>query len=163
VRPVRREESRFSGDVTGIGRRAVGHPVDVASGTLFTAGREVDIRGGVALKFRRFYSTAFLDRPPGPLGNGWVCNLFQTLREDVDGFRLTGEAGGNVEFDRSSGRSLNAGACMELDPSGGEAVVTHWHYPGLSIVQYVFDKPRNDRVALLKAIRKPTGDELQLR
>ena len=149
------------------GHRAVGHPVDVASGMLFTAAREADVGGAIALRFRRFYSTALLDRPSGPLGLGWTSGLFQKLYQDLDGYRLTGEEGGIVEFDSPAAEqgnvpvSVNVAACMELELAGAEAIVTHWHYASSNVVQYVFGISSGSEAAPLMAMRNSLGGQLQ--
>jgi RHS repeat-associated protein len=151
------------------GHRAVGHPVDVATGVLFTAAREADVRGAMALKFRRFYSTALLVRPSSPLGLGWTSSLFQKLYQDLDGYRLTGEEGGIVAFDSPVAQfggvpvSVNVAACMELTLADAEAIITHWHYASANVVQYVFGIPAGSTAAPLRAIRNFLGGELQFK
>ena len=151
-----------------LGHRAVGHPVDVASGVLFTAGREVQLPGAIPLRFRRFYSTGLLDHPPSPIGYGWTCNLFLKLHKDLDGYRLVGEEGAVVEFDWSSpagedGVLRNLGACMELRATASEATVTHWHYLRSDVIHYLFNFRGNNQTAALAALRNQKGDELRFR
>jgi RHS repeat-associated protein len=150
-----------------IGRRSVGHPVDVATGALFTAARDADIRGHIPLRFRRFYSTELLERQAGPLGWGWTSNFFLTLQRDLEGYHLFGEEGDVVTFDDSltatrRGSLLNVSACMELAFVNGDAVITHWHHLSSKVIQYVFRDGFSNGISRLTAVRKMGRAELKL-
>src|SRR5262249_42123066 len=61
------------------GQQTVGHPVDVASGTVYSTHKDIDIPGKVDLTWERYYTTALLDLPSTPLGSGWTTRYFCTL------------------------------------------------------------------------------------
>jgi len=65
-----------------------GHPVDVASGKLFTDFVDLELLGPLPFKLERvWYSTSTYD---GPLGHGWHASFDMALAEDVEvvGIRL---------------------------------------------------------------------------
>ncbi|WP_394848646.1 DUF6531 domain-containing protein [Pendulispora brunnea] len=89
--------------MTGIGRRhgrvAVGHPVDVASGTFFDTQIDHVSAGIVPLSLARTYSTDFIKQenfgaaaahgPTLPFGPGWRADWQAELRKTLDGFTYT--------------------------------------------------------------------------
>nr|BDT35520.1 DUF6531 domain-containing protein [Myxococcus sp. MH1] len=150
------------------GRRAVGHPVDVASGVQFTAAHDVEIWGTVPLIFRRTYSTDLLDQPASILGRGWLHNLDARLSRDLEGFRFVGHGGLEVFFDDPSGRLdtgaslFNLGDSMELRREGDRLVVYHWHDLETDVQRYVFSADDGDPM-LLRALEIPSGHGLLLK
>ncbi len=71
------------------GQRSVGHPVNVATGVLHLARRDVSIGGRIALSWDRLYSTGVLSSSGiSPLGLGWMNRYFTTLTKDEGQFRL---------------------------------------------------------------------------
>ena len=68
------------------GKVSVGHPVDVATGTVYSTYKDISIPGKVELTWERRYTTALLDIPQTPLGPGWT-NRWCT------GCRVSGTAG----------------------------------------------------------------------
>lgn len=110
------------------GRVAVGHPVDVATGTVFN--EELDLLSGgvLPLAFRRFYSTALLDRG-GVLGPGWRHNFEITLRQTLDGISFEDYDGATTLFVRaqlelpSRGKLYALGDGIELSGTLDEPVI----------------------------------------
>ena len=151
------------------GQVAVGHPVDVASGIFFTARHDIEIPGEISLIWRAFYSTASLDRQPGPMGPGWSSQFDQTLRSDLDGYTwddieshevFIDDAGSTLSAD---GRILVAGSAVELRRRGALYDVLHWHSDGESILRYVFRPSRNSSLMLLEAVEDLAGNQLRVR
>ena len=79
-------------------KTAVGHPVDVGSGAVFTASIDIEFTGRPALRWRRFYSTA--SRQSGPLGFGWSTRFGMRAEERDDNICIIGEEGHTHEFPR---------------------------------------------------------------
>ncbi|HKX29151.1 MAG TPA: RHS repeat-associated core domain-containing protein [Blastocatellia bacterium] len=71
------EGSRLRNDLCVI----TGHPVDVASGRVFTAQTDFDLPGRVPIDFTRAYDTSAIDYA-GPLGRGWIHSYDIHLWED---------------------------------------------------------------------------------
>jgi RHS repeat-associated protein len=123
---------------------AVGHPVDVASGTLFHDFTDFLIRGSVPLSFGRRYSTALIERAGGMFGPGWSSPFEMVLQRDIDGFRMSSESGdGEVRFEYGAdaapgGRVVDFAAFHELSREGDVLVVTRWSAGGDDIVRYLF-------------------------
>src|SRR5208337_4497946 len=61
------------------GQVSAGHPVDVATGVVYSTHEDYSIPGNVDLIWERSYSTALLDRPATFLGPGWTSRYFATL------------------------------------------------------------------------------------
>src|SRR5262249_48363748 len=83
------------------GRVAVGHPVDVGSGMVYTAWNDFILPGGLSVGWRRYYSTPSTYN--GWLGRGWAAAYFMTLERTTDGYLLTDEVGGRLVFPAPGG------------------------------------------------------------
>ena len=59
---------------------ATGHPVEVASGRMFTGMVDFEIPGHIPIIFERNYDTSSIDYE-GPLGHGWIHPYDQHIRE----------------------------------------------------------------------------------
>lgn len=75
-----------------------GHPVDVATGRVFTDHVDFDLPGPLPLKFERVYNSGFCERP-GPLGYGWSHSLDQKVWEERGKVVYLSEDGREVVFD----------------------------------------------------------------
>lgn len=148
------------------GRIAVGHPVDVASGQQFTAAHDVAIGGTVPLIWRRYYSTALLDRTPGSLGRGWIHGFEARLVRDDAGFVFLGHDGLSVEFDdpaHSVDHGANVfhfGAAMELRREGAHYAIYHWHGWEEDVHKFMF--PCGPAEMPLGALQLPSGAAVAL-
>jgi RHS repeat-associated protein len=146
-------------------RVAVGHPVDVATGHQFTAAHDLELPGYLPLIFRRLYDTSFLDRPPSPLGPGWIHNFEARLERDLEGFTFHGHDGGEIGFDdrdgafARTGSLLNASASMELRREEGRLAVVHWHGPEDPVHRFVFQDDGRGRYRFV-ARELPSGHGL---
>lgn len=74
----------------------MGHPVDVATGTLFNHYFDYSLRGLMPLAFGRFYSTALIANGPGPLGWGFRHIYQHELRQSLEGWVYIDEEGNEV-------------------------------------------------------------------
>jgi RHS repeat-associated protein len=113
------------------GRVAAGHPVDVASGTFFTAWNDIEIGGMAPIVLRRYFSASLEQESLAGLGPGWTHNFALTLSRTAAGFQLRDPSGSFVDFDLATRTSLgsvfNHPAAMELRVEGDFLCVYHWH------------------------------------
>ena len=128
-----------------VGKIAVGHPVDVASGTLFHEFNDFTLPGLVPLIFKRRYSTGLIAKKDGMFGQGWSSPCEMSLIRDIDGCRLLGEDGeaeivfnGDEGVLESGGVLYNFGAFHDLRLQEGRFVVTRWTPDGNDVVRFVF-------------------------
>lgn len=114
------------------GRTTVGHPVDVASGVVFTAAHDFDLPGTMRLLWRRTYAADSAARTV--LGPCWTAVFLMTLEVREDGWLLIADNGSAILFERPEqplevGRKLlNAGAHMELWRRPDGYTIVHWHH-----------------------------------
>ena len=127
------------------GRRAVGHPVDVASGTLYNEFSDFVLPGRAELGFGRRYSSALAGQGSGMFGPGWTSPWEMRLRWDLEGYRVVGEDGEvEVTFNdpddviENGGVVRNLGAFHELRKEWGTYFVTRWDPDTEEVVQYLF-------------------------
>ena len=105
------------------GRVAVGHPVDVGSGAVFTMAADFRIPGAVAINWRRHYST--VAAADAWLGPKWSVPYFMRLTREADRYVLSGAHGEEVSFPsvaeplRAGAELTNLTASMELRREGG--------------------------------------------
>jgi YD repeat-containing protein len=123
------------------GRVAVGHPVDVASGAVFTIKEDFRFPGMLDLVWRRRYdSDTTLD---SWLGRGWGVPFFITLERVPEGYLLTAQAGHTVLFPAieplgEGGILRNLYSSMELRREANSFSVLHWHAGGSPITRWTF-------------------------
>ena len=96
------------------GARAVGHPVDVATGVVTTDAIDVALAAPSYLRLVRRYSTASRPRPHALFGHGWSCEYDITLSRDLDGFVFTTESGDAIPFDEAERRLLKSALELRL-------------------------------------------------
>jgi RHS repeat-associated protein len=150
------------------GHRSVGHPVDIATGAMFLAKRDVDVPGRVRLVWTRRYHTGLLDRPTGPLGPGWTCPLFVSLALADRNYRFVAPEGNLADFPDPSGEVVRGGVVrdygsyQELSWSNGRHVVTRWDVNTGAITRYVFADRPVAGVWPLAAIENATGQGVDL-
>ena len=144
----------------GGGRVAVGHPVDVGSGTVFTKKRDFSVAGTISLDWVRHYETDCQEN--SWLGRCWTLPFFMRLQRREDGYFLTDEVGRQLLFAVASGqlrpgeRVLCPGANMELRRGPDRFEVLHWHNPTDDVVRFCF-KQRADGEMPLTAIENMAG------
>ena len=107
------------------GKVTVGHPVDVATGTLFHEFDDFTQPGRFPLVFGRRYSTGLIDQAGGMFGQGWSSPFEMVLRRDLDGWRFKAEDGESevtFEGEPAAGGALRSlGDFCELQPDGTDA------------------------------------------
>ena len=124
------------------GRRTVGHPVDVGSGSVFTMKRDFSIGGTIPLDWVRYYAT---DCPVNSwLGRGWTVPFFMRLERRDDGILLTDEVGRPLLFPAPEGRLqegesvIALGANMELRRESDHFQIIHWHIASDDVERFCF-------------------------
>src|SRR5256885_14197764 len=95
-------------------KASAGHPVDVASGTLFSRYKDVSVRGKFELFWERYYSTGMRDERGGPFGPGWACPLFMTLTRDDAGYAMKDGDGALILFPDPKGEVEKGGTIRNL-------------------------------------------------
>lgn len=125
------------------GRVSVGHPVDVASGSVFTVQDDFSFPGTVPLLWRRQYAT---DSPSNTwLGRGWTVPYFMTLERVAEGYRLFDESGKDLVFPVAGdalpigGSIASLGANMELKRGRSHFSILHWHHGTDEVERFGFE------------------------
>ncbi len=146
------------------GRVAVGHPVDVGSGAVFTLSTDFHLPGAVGVRWRRHYSTAAAaDQWLGPK---WTVPYFMRLDRVADGYVLSGAHGEQVPFAaagvplRPGKMAVNLSSNMELHRDGDGYRVLHWHHGG-DVRLFLF-APRDDGHMPLAAIADLYGHRVRV-
>lgn len=127
------------------GAVAVGHPVDVATGTLFHEFEDFVLPGRVPLIFGRRYSSALTDAVGGMFGPGWASPLEMRILQDLDGYRMV-DADGETEIEfedldgevDAGGTVRDPGSFSELRRDGDRLVVTRWNPEDYEVVRFIF-------------------------
>lgn len=133
------------------GKVAVGHPVDVATGTLFHEFEDFIQPGRFPLAFGRRYSTGLIGNSGGMFGQGWSSPLEMSLRRDLDGWTLTTEDGeteiafqGFLDGPDASEAVVSLGDFCELRRDGDTMMVVRWDPESDKVKHYRF-APVNGR------------------
>ena len=128
-----------------LGRCAVGHPVDVATGTLFEQFEDFVLPGQIPLVFTRRYSSALVHYDQGMFGPSWSSPFEMRLGRDLEGFRLIDADGeSSIIFDDpdnvlDDGAVIrNVGSFSELRKRGRTYIVTRWDTNRDTVAEYVF-------------------------
>lgn len=141
---------------TASGKVAVGHPVDVASGTLFHKFNDYTLPGRLPIAFNRRYSTSLLTQNHRSLfGKGWSSPFEVTLDRQENGFIYRDESGEDEIFFAlpeaglaTAQPLLNAGSFTELTASDSEYCVTRWDPDSGQITRDFFLKSENSILPL---------------
>jgi len=150
------------------GRKGVGHPVDVATGTVYSTHEDIHVSGKYRLKWDRLYSIALLDMPHTPLGPGWTTCYFATLTQKEDGFHLLSPEGAIEIFSDPNnivargGTVQNLGTFQELTKSGDRYIVTRWNVESDEIERYVFKEGRKAQAWPMTSIEDVSGQGVNL-
>lgn len=150
------------------GRQHVGHPVNVATGTVYSTHRDYSIPGKIDLVWERLYSTALLEAPASPLGSGWTTRYFATLTRLPGEYRFVTPEGdvevfadpqGQVE---RGGLVRNLGTYQELFKAGGRYIVVRWSVESGVVERYLFQEVKGGESWPLETIESVTGHALDL-
>ena len=145
------------------GRKSAGHPVDVASGVLYSTHEDISIPGKVELTWERRYSTSLLNSPPTPLGPGWTTRYFATLIQNETGFIFVSSEGDTQAFADpehaidQGGIVRNLGTFQELSKRGSQYIITQWDVDTGEIERFVFNQGQKGAVWPLAGIEDVTG------
>ena len=125
------------------GHIQTGHPVDVATGSVFTLMEDFVLPGTVRLAWSRFYSTDI--ETNGWIGRGWIVPWFMTLARLPGGYMLTEERGRRLLFPipenedlEVGGQVVSYGANMTLARNEDHFCVDHWHYGTDDVERFCF-------------------------
>ncbi|MBN1758544.1 MAG: RHS repeat protein [Chitinispirillaceae bacterium] len=150
------------------GKVSAGHPVDVATGEVYSTQEDIYISGKVPLIWERRYSTNLRDRSLAPLGPGWTTRYFATITKEEKRYRfLTPE--GEVEYFDDPDDSVDTGGIIrnlstfqELSRVGYRYMVTRWNVETGEIVRFVFREAAPGIETQLASIEDITGQALDL-
>ncbi len=151
----------------GKGRISVGHPVDVATGTMYTT--YVDFRLPSPLRFalERYYSTALLDRPTGVLGRGWRHAFQHELRQTLEGFTYVDPDGNSIPILDVTGRFDREGVltdgAAEIELRGNRTQLDLIRYTDDARLRHRFVASEDPRIFRLAALWITPKHRLDLR
>jgi len=138
------------------GNVAIGHPVNVATGTLYHEFTDYELNGSIPLSLPRRYSTALLAQTPNIFGSGWHCSLVTTMSRDIDGYVMTDPTGETeiafniTQQQLTQGKvARNFGAFYELALKDQELCVTHWNVDSGHVQHDYFQIPKDDEPSYL--------------
>src|SRR5512138_3783294 len=122
----------------GAGRASVGHPIDVASGTVTTDVTDYVIPGSFPLRLERGYSSGAASRGDGLFGPGWSSPFESWIAPSIEGFVLFGRNGDQqIPFDTPTSdeadRWINFAAFRELRTAGDDLLVIEWQPTGSAL------------------------------
>lgn len=150
------------------GQQSVGHPIDVATGTMYMTSEDVVVGGKVDLKWERRYSTALLSQPASPLGTGWTTRYFATLTQMPEGYQFVTSAG-SLEYFEDPERRVEQGevvrilgSFLELHKRSNQYFVTHWDPETGVVERFVFKQGASGRSWPLTSIENLTGQGIDL-
>jgi len=149
------------------GHISTGHPVDVATGTVYGTYEDVSIPGKIRLKWTRHYSTSNFNATS--MGTGWTIQYFANLSYDDDKKEFhfhTPE--GDQEIFSDPKNLVNKGETIrnlctfqELCKRDNQYVVTRWDPKTGDIERYIFNI-NDDKTWRLGGIEEVTGHSLDM-
>jgi RHS repeat-associated protein len=150
-------------------RVSAGHPVDIASGTLFHDHTDRFLPGLFPLRFGRRYSSQVLANPRPLFGDGWASPFEIRITIDESGYRLVSRDG-DVETPFSTTRPIasqgavyrNLGATLELrHPTSSSIEVLAWNYLSTDVYRFLF-YPDSPSLWLLSRVELVGGGQIQI-
>ena len=150
------------------GQQSTGHPINVATGIVYSVHRDCAIPGKVELVWERRYSTALLGTHAGPMGQGWTTRYFATLTRDRDSYHFATPEGDVETFVDPEGRVerglivRNLGTFQELFKTKGRYVVVRWDSDTDVSESYVFRQGPPGEPWPLETIRDVRGNALEI-
>ena len=145
------------------GNKSIGHPVDIATGTVYSNYDDICIPGKVDLTWERRYSTAILEQNNAHMGPGWANKYFSTLtRLEKEYQFLTPE--GEIEIFSDPNNSVENGHVIrnletfqELYKKDYRYIITRCDVDTGDILRYSFYEMDIGQTAKLKSIEDVTG------
>ncbi len=151
------------------GNKAVGHPVNVATGEVFLSVTDVQVPGRKSLNWERRYSTGVVQNTPGVLGPGWTIRYFSTLNVTEEGVDLMTPEGDLEHFDDphnliSRGEKIiHMGTFQELEKRGDEYFLTQWDVDTGALERFCYGMlPGSDSVFRLIRIENVSGQAIDI-
>ena len=151
------------------GRVSSGHPVDVASGALYSTHIDYELSGRASILWERYYNTELLHEPPSPLGPGWTTRYFMSLTRKGNEYCFRGPQGSVDVFhdlDKTleiGGRISDLGSFQELSRQGRHYVVTCWDPQSGELERYLFNPSRGEGALWpLVALENESGQGMDL-
>lgn len=166
--------SRSADDVDssqlGVGRAAVGHPIDVATGNQFHELEDYVLPGRMPLVWSRRYSAVLRKSERiGIFGPSWSSPVEDQLFRDLDGFALLTHLGETktafddpqAAFDEGAVlRNLGAFSELRKDPHTDGVIVTKWSAEEPDVERFCFVPSRIPDVYLLASREQPDGNAI---
>lgn len=151
------------------GNKAVGHPVNVATGEVFLTVADVQTPGRMLLKWERRYSTSLLKCTPGVLGPGWAIRYFSSLNVTEGGFDLITPEGEQERFDdpedllERGEKIIHYGTFQELEKRGEEYCLTRWNVDTGDVERFCYGiVPGSESAFRLIRIEDVTGQAIDV-
>lgn len=151
------------------GNKAVGHPVNVATGEVFRTFMDVQIPGCIALKWERRYSTSILQTTPSVLGPGWAIPYFSSLNVTEGGIDLITLEGERARFDDPDNfldhgeKIIHYDTFQELEKRGDEYCLTQWNIDTGHVERFYYGiVPGSDSAFRLIRIEDVTGQSIDV-
>jgi RHS repeat-associated protein len=148
------------------GRVAVGHPIDVATGTMHNTYTDIEIPGRVKLTWERNYTTQ-RTKDSGPLGPGWSNRYLCALTQTDMGYLFNDGQGSEIPLNdpdnaiKQGGVVRNLGAFTEIRRFSDRFDVTQWDVDSGEIWHYIFHALNGDRISPLIELNDATGQGLE--
>ena len=149
------------------GSITVGHPVDVASGTVYFQRLDISVRGRLPINWVRKYSTVALDRT-GLHGPGWSTLYSAQLYFEGDSLVFQHMDGAAGLFPNALARLPNGQIVRDLSASaeiavvGKRYVVSIWDCDTLKVEQYSFGHVTEQNKFVLLGMQDANGVSLDL-
>jgi RHS repeat-associated protein len=151
------------------GKSQVGHPVDVATGVVFSTQSDIAlIPGKVWLEWERTFTSSTVGELGSALGRGWSSRYFASLRHEASNYLLRAPEGGTLVLADPKGL-VETGQILrdlpmfqELERRGSELVLTRWDTETGEIERFVFGGSSDGETWPLIAIEDVTGQALDL-
>src|SRR4051812_10602932 len=115
------------------GSKSAGHPVNVATGEMFSTNVDIVIPGKFPLTWKRRYSTSLQQEGHMPLGRGWTSPFYAQLNKVGGEFPLRAPGGGFgavPDPGRAGGQGgtvRNLGTFSEVGKQGFYLRVARWN------------------------------------
>jgi RHS repeat-associated protein len=128
------------------GHVSTGHPVDLATGAVFTVSEDFNISGSVPIVWHRRYSSD--SQVVSWHGHKWFVPYFMTVERTAEGLAFTNEIGGQIPFPLPEPNQPLVqpirvlGANVQLTVEGNSLVILHWHFGGEEIERFRFEAAR---------------------
>ena len=145
----------------------VGHPVDVASGAVYTTKTDVSVPGQIDLTWKRNYLST-LGSDASAIGRGWSVRYFSSLTINGDNYEFESPFGGRFTIHddqravENGGLVRQLGMFQELSRDGNAYVLTRWNTNTLEVTKYIYESMVPGKRFLLSRIEDVGGGRLEI-